>query len=620
MGKIYQLPPHEAQKIAAGEVIERPVNALKELIENSIDADARTITIYLEHGGHALIRVIDDGSGMDEADAHHCFAHHATSKITRVEDVAQLATFGFRGEALTSIDAVSKLTLITKTDQTSTAIQIMRNAGELVACNTVASQTGTDLAIHDLFFNVPARKKFLKTVDTEMRACMQLFYAYCFAYPSIHFTLHSNNKELYNCPRTDSMLTRAQQLWPDQDNEALLVCTAQDKEITLDGFISPPHMHKYDRSHFFFFVNHRWVKNPQLIKAVLKGYAGILPPERYPFGALNITIDPELVDINIHPRKQEVQFLHPRRIETCISSTVKQQLENYTKRHVQNPHSMPMTNFPSTAPHPYTPPLHTPWPMSAWSASANAGAHPEDAVNQISATHQTVHMSSDMITPQSLAMSARPEPSSQNRITHEQQEVATAEQETHIIGQLFTTYIMAQHADCLVLIDQHAAHERIIYERIRARFGSIASVPLLFAQPVHMEQHILDALEPYAELCASFGLIIERMSIDLLHIIATPVHTQTVDYAALVHDIAAYIVAHHTLEPALLHQKIHEHTHAQMACKAAVKAGDLLSMTQMQQIMTDLFATEHCATCPHGRPTIWRISQYEIEKKFKRVG
>src|SRR5579862_4426000 len=293
MAKIKQLPPHEAQKIAAGEVVERPANIVKELIENAIDANATRIAVYVEDGGKQLIRIVDNGCGMDTTDAQLCFDRHATSKITHVSELETIDTFGFRGEALASIASVSVITLMTKEEHALEGTKVIVNANSITGINSVACVTGTDITVQNLFFNVPARKKFLKATQTEWRAIQLLFNAFCFDYPHIHFLLFSESKQIFNCPTSTNLKNRALQIWESQSllrsasyegqaNNHLLDVHVTEKDFSLSGVISDHQYYRYDRSSIYFFVNKRWVKNQHISNAFIKGYANVIPAGRYP--------------------------------------------------------------------------------------------------------------------------------------------------------------------------------------------------------------------------------------------------------------------------------------------------------------------------------------------------
>src|SRR5579885_499555 len=329
MPRIHRLPPHEAHKIAAGEVVERPANVVKELIENALDAGATSITIYIEDGGKKLIRIIDDGSGMSEEDAYLCIEHHTTSKIRSVDDLKTIETFGFRGEALSSICAVSHVVLITKEHDAKHGFRLEIEAGKIINESQVASNRGTDIAIANLFFNVPARKKFLKKRETELNHIIQLVQALSIDYHTIQFKLFSDNKQLINCPAAGSITDRIAQLFDPELSQQMLRIEQSQKNISLNGVISNHQQSRFDRNQIFIFVNNRWVKNYSLVRALLKGYMNVLPAGRFPIGCIKVTIDPTVIDVNIHPRKEEIQFLNPRIVENLITEATKQQLQEH---------------------------------------------------------------------------------------------------------------------------------------------------------------------------------------------------------------------------------------------------------------------------------------------------
>lgn len=359
MQKIKQLSLSEIQKIAAGQVVERPVDVLKELIENAIDAQATIITVYIEQAGHQLIRVVDNGSGMSSADALMCFERHATSKISSFDQLQQLATFGFRGEALYSIVAVSKITLVTKEAESTSGTRVLFNEGLVIKTEEVFCNPGTDIAVQELFFNVPVRKKFLKKPETEWRLLVQLFQTFCFAYPAIHFQLFSEGKLVSNCPSVHSIANRVTQLWDHTPPDALItIPLTQQHGLTLQGIISGQHYFRYNRAHIFFFINNRWIKNYSLSHALLKGYLNVLPQGRYPVGIILLSLPSDQFDVNIHPRKEEVAFVQPKRIEDAITNTVKTCLQERIIPTKEKPTFQPfiqeeITSMPSLPPLPY---------------------------------------------------------------------------------------------------------------------------------------------------------------------------------------------------------------------------------------------------------------------------
>ncbi|HEX4068970.1 MAG TPA: DNA mismatch repair endonuclease MutL, partial [Candidatus Babeliales bacterium] len=508
MAKIKQLPPHEAQKIAAGEVVERPANIVKELIENAIDAGATRIAMYVEDAGKQLIRIVDNGCGMDTTDAQLCFNRHATSKITHVDQLETIDTFGFRGEALASIASVSQITLITKEEQSLEGTKVMVTANNITEINSIACTTGTDITINNLFFNLPARKKFLKTTQTEWRAIQLLFNAFCFDYPHIHFLLFADGKQVFNCPLSLDLQQRALQIWEGQATNHLLELQANEKDFSLSGVISDHQYYRYDRSSMYFFVNKRWVKNQHISNAFIKGYANVIPTGRYPVGIIHITIPAHEVDINIHPRKEEVKFLHPRRVEQALQQAVKHALEKNLSLHLKK--DVTFQAVPQYTTHTNNFNFDLPFaPFDPAFAEASAGrqAFTPEHSRRVKANRLDNHTNTIKNVDEINSSRARSEPveeylraleetlqqvqgerkyetvqldlQTQSKADISLYSVPTTET-YRLIGQYNTTYILVEKEDGLFLVDQHAAHERILYELFSQRFKEVATIQLLF--------------------------------------------------------------------------------------------------------------------------------------------
>jgi DNA mismatch repair protein MutL len=598
MGKIKQLSLHEAHKIAAGEVVERPANAVKELLENALDAGADTISVYIQDGGQQLIRIVDNGSGMASDDAQLCFEQHATSKITSVDQLATLTSFGFRGEALTSIAAISKITLVTREHSASSGLELRRENGKIITFNETSCAPGTDISVHDLFYNVPARKKFLKTAQTEWRHIVQLFQAFCFAYPFVYFKLYSDNALVHNCPPVQTLRDRAHQLWEHNLAQGMIPLTGHTRdEVAITGIISNHQQYRYDRSHIFLYVNNRWIKNPSLVKAIMKGYLNVLPPDRFPAAIINITLPTTLVDINIHPRKEEVQFVHPRIIENLMQGSITKTLEEYHAQRLissaksplslENAHNQKMNV--STSLHNFPPVFSQ---KSLYSPLPSAVAH-------LSSAH-------------SLQIT---QPSLQQMVTSQNMH---DELMVNIIGNAYDTYIIMQTDTELLFIDQHAAHERILYERFKKQFGSLPSIQLVFPQTVMLNAQDLEHLPVLISVLSLHAITIEQIGPEQVIIQSVPVHLKKSPIGEIIKETIALLAEHNHGDSETLSRTLHEKVHAMMACKAAVKAGDKLSQEHMEQLIRDLYQTDNRFTCPHGRPTLWSIPQIDLEKKFKR--
>ncbi len=598
MPKIKKLSPEQAQKIAAGQVVERPSNVVKELIENALDAGATEITIYIEKAGKSVIRVVDNGCGMSREDAKLCFGHHATSKITSVDDLQHITTFGFRGEALSAICAVSNVVLITKQKEDKQATLLELASTKIARETTTAANVGTDIAIKNLFFNVPVRKKFLKKDETEWRQIQTLFQAFCLQHMHVHFSLIADGKQQYNCPVVSQTIDRVVQLWDHSVARHMLHIDAKDEKqnLSASGVISNHQFYKYNRNTIFFFVNNRWIKNFKLANALIKGYQNVLPADKYPMACVTITIDPALIDVNIDPRKEEIKFLHPRTIEVLLKDAVKKQLQEHlsaqlqkqpTFNHMSEPFrpAMPMQFKPAridTSP--------TPNPMPAASFEKQILQDQQQAVQKMQESTQPLLVQQEMLNESSYP----------------------------IIGQYKKTYILLEKDDGLFIVDQHAAHERVLYELFSKRFEEVATINLLFPQVIDLSAQHMRALLPHLELFKKHGISLEEFGENKVVIHATPVHVKDISLDQLVRQVAEWIIRYQTVDLDQLYKQISNKLNAQMACKAAIKAGDTMSEKQMVRLLDDLNKTENRYICAHGRPTGWLLSLHEIEKKFKR--
>lgn len=606
MQKIHHLAPEEAQKIAAGEVAERPANVVKELLENSLDAGATEISLFIEDGGKKLIRIVDNGYGMSKEDAYLCIEHHATSKITTVGDLSTIATFGFRGEALSSIASVSHLSLTTKEASADAGICLSIESGSPIKETVVAAKTGTDISVQDLFYNVPARQKFLKSPETEWRAIVQLFQAVCLAHKDVSFKLFHNERPIYTVPRADTLEDRICQVFEPALKNKLLISEVHEERMGLSivAAVSRPEYTRFDRSQIFYFVNNRWVKNYKLGQALIKAYQGMLQPQRYPAGVLLITLDAPYVDINIHPRKEEVQFLHPRIISDLIEKTVHEALQR-----AQENLFKPAQSLPKASTREFTDPLPKSYAQTPFVAS------PREMPRKAPLTPPPTQENQDAFLKAVTAYFSQEEGPPMTKDTNL---TIVSDLQYRLIGQIQNTYILIEIDESLVYIDQHAAHERIMYERLRSQFEEIARVRLLFPQVVHVTTSDLDLIEPHLELLQSFGIEAQRMSETELVINATPLFVKNQSLEDCIKQAIAVLHEHQYLDEEDLKKIIQERVHALLSCKAAVKAGDELSDEAMHSIISELYSCDNKLTCPHGRPTVWELKNSDLEKKFKR--
>jgi len=594
--KIHLLDPLQSQQIAAGEVVERPANIVKELIENSIDAGATVINITIKKAGKHLISISDNGCGMNEEDATLCFARHATSKLTAVDQLTSLNTFGFRGEALASVAAVAHVTLTTKTaDQPFLGTTITYAHGIYTGTTATACPVGTTITITNLFDTLPVRKTFLKQDETEWHAIQSIIHGMALTHLNISFSVIKDNTPVITAPAVTTLKDRITQLWNHTLSAQLTTIDHTARGAHITGLISQPPYARYGKDLIMFWVNNRLVKNNDITRAITKGYLQSLPVGKYPAAFLAITVDKNTVDVNIHPRKEEVRFTHPGIIATVIQEAITNGLEHSLNNQLQ---STPLTAPTITAPSVYSPhePLHR-------------------FVQPLQPTWQ----------PEPLPFTAPPQQQYEQAPINQPADLpaiaqrTTAEQSFTIIGQLFNTYILIQTDDQLIMIDQHAAHERILYHQYTARFTAKEGTQLLFPETITLATPAaLEAITQVTDFFTDQGILFSQTGPHHLMITAAPPQLQKEGLASIIHEAADFVMTHQELDATAFRQKLNEHVHSHLACKMAVKAGDALENSTMRTLVSQLLTTPNRFMCVHGRPTMWPISKIECEKRFKR--
>jgi DNA mismatch repair protein MutL len=615
MNKIKQLSEQEALKIAAGEVVERPASVVKETVENAIDASATEISLYIEQAGKQLIRIVDNGFGMSAQDAKLCFQNHATSKIQSVDDINTIHSFGFRGEALASISSISQITLKTKLLENDLGTHIVYENQKFKTEEECACAQGTDLQIKNLFYNTPVRKKFLKQDETECNQIQTLFHAFCLSNTKIHFKLYRDNRLILNAPAVKTVRDRASQLWSHNFSqniipiiqkavrpepvEGFLRTNKISQSINISGFISNHNFWRYGRQHIFFFVNNRWVKNAELSKGLLKGYKNVLPPARFPAAFLFITIDKKLVDINIHPRKEEVRFVKPVTVQNTVQQSVTQTLDQYISEQLKPVHQ--------------TSPAIT---KTIASAQEELNSEQEAIVSKDQSEQQPkINFPSpweDIITKQKpVETFHNPEPIQQVTIEPEKETFK-------IIGQILKTYIVIENKQGLLIIDQHAAHERILYEKYLKNFEQKDGTRLLFPEIVKLNENQINIILKEKDFFKKQGIELEQIGKNEIALKTSPPKIQSNSLKDLIFEAVEFIEENEQLDEETFRKKLNEHMHSHMACKMAIKAGDELDHTMMQNVVNELMEVDNRFICVHGRPTMWTMSQQELIKKFRR--
>ena len=615
-------------RIAAGEVVERPAAALKELIENALDAGARRIDIEAEMGGRRLIRVRDDGIGMRREDALSALQRHATSKIATDTDLTRIATLGFRGEALPSIASVSRMEILTRAFEEETGTRIVVEGGTVQSIEEVGAPIGTTVTVRDLFYNVPARLKFLKTVPTELGHLIETVTRYAFAYPDVSFRLVHERQELIFTPGSGDLLTAVASVWGRETVQGMVTVEYERDGVRVWGLIAPPHQTRPTRQHQYFFVNLRPVRNKTLTAALDEAYKSLTPEKRHPASILLIGIDPRQVDVNVHPAKIEVRFQREQVVFEAVVHAIRAAL----LQHGMIPSALPSSTARSAAITPApppdaetiyrilmgraglapAPPASAPPPTDAPEPDAPPAPTWERGRPDRTAppAHESKHAPSP--TPLSEALPTLEPPPVQT--TH--LPFAYLLEDLTILGQVQNTYIVVATRQGLALIDQHVAHERVLYEQLCHKRGALPVPKQHLLNPETLQLSHRDSLllqERLPELEA-VGFELEPFGADAYLIRAVPAALKGDPVQAL-RDIVDELVE---LTVTKRLPSAREQIWITASCKMAIKAGDPLSMPEMQKLIEDLARTENPYLCPHGRPITILLPWGEIERKFKR--
>ena len=579
------LPPEVASQIAAGEVVERPASVVKELLENALDAGAKSVTVNITSAGRTLVQVADDGAGIPADELALGVERHATSKLTSTDDLFRIVTLGFRGEALASIGSVSRLTLTSRTADSSAGARLRVEGGSIGKPEKIGAPVGTVVSVADLFYNVPARLKFLKQDATERRAIDALLTRYALAYPDVRFKLaEGSTLSLQTAGDGDRRAILAALYGVDVARQMLDVLAEEDG-FKLTGFISPSALTRSNRKEITFFVNGRWVQDTPLTTALLQAYHTLLMVGRYPLAALFIEVPPEEVDVNVHPAKAEVRFRNPDKAFSFVQRAARRALLAYAP-------------VPQVA------------PQNLWGRSDDR-PQTTDSRPQVDAAWILGHDE------QTVVSSPPPTANGQPPTAENQSSIPTIPL-LRLIGQIGATYLVAEGPDGLYLIDQHAAHERVLFEKLMAQHEkkAIPSQALLAPTVVHLQSANAKLLEDQLAILHHFGFDIEPFGTNTYQVRAVPALFANADPAAALRALVEDFEEDETPLQNELEAKI-----AGRVCKRlAVKAGQVLAPDEQRALLNDL---ENCAsprTCPHGRPTMIHLSVELLERQFGRKG
>lgn len=593
MSFVHVLDDNTINKIAAGEVVERPASVIKELVENAIDAKADRIEVEIMAGGTSFMRVSDNGIGMSREDAEKAILRHATSKIVQVDDLQAIATLGFRGEALPSIASVSRFNLQTRQAGAELGTEIKITGGKTTEIGVAGCNLGTTIRVEDLFFNTPARKKFLKTNNTESGRINEFIIKLAISHPEIAFKLINNNKSSLATPGRGDLKETLQSLYGASVGQSLLPLEFEDEDIKLWGFVSKPSAIRSSRSWQTFIVNGRIIASRAIAKAIDNAYHALIPKSGYPLIALNIEVPQHTIDVNVHPQKTEMKFEDESRIFKAVYKAVLDAVRpkgqvgqlgqlaaqaDHVQQHVEKGlqelnFGQPVMNFP----------LREEKPAMTWQEGTIALAQ-DKSVKSVQS------------------------------VVDEEEKLPTAGMIP--IGQVDDTYIIAQDEDSLYIVDQHAAHERVLFDRFSAQAEHIPSQQLLVHLILDFSTHESQIIEENLELLAGLGFGLEPSGPNQFRLMEVPADVPSSQAEEFIREVLASMEELHRPTAAELRQAVLATT----ACKAAIKAGFKLNYRQMEILLQELNDTAMPYTCPHGRPTIIKFSSDELAKMFKRTG
>ncbi|GGA24740.1 DNA mismatch repair endonuclease MutL [Psychrobacillus lasiicapitis] len=600
MGQIIVMEELLSNKIAAGEVVERPASVVKELVENAIDAESTSIEIILEEAGLAKIQVTDNGKGMDEADAVQSFSRHATSKITTEHDLFRIRSLGFRGEALASIASVSKISLWTS-DGENVGTKVELEGGRIISCTPAPIRRGTDIAVTQLFFNTPARLKYLKTIQTELGHSIDLINRLALSYPNIAFKLIHNAQTIIQTSGRGDLRQVLASIYGVTNVKKMVPFEKESSDFQISGFATMPEITRASKNYITILVNGRWVKHYGLNNAIVDAYHTLLPIGRYPIVVLNIETDPMLTDVNVHPAKHQIRLSKEKELMELVRQTIRSVIHRVQQppKIIEKPEVKKQQSVQFDFFKPYTPPEEPVAPVT------------EELSEQPTIIHEA----------------QTPLPQEQTPVVEPYVEEAYIEEvvaekqpfpDLHVVGQIHGTYIVAQSDDGFYLIDQHAAQERIKYEFYKEKVGEVNAgerqallLPLTFHYSLDEAYRIKESIQALQDV----GIFLEEFGSSSFVVREHPTWFPAGHETKIIENLIEQVLTNRKTDI----KKLREEAAIMMSCKLSIKANHYLTMHDMEQLLQSLKAAQHPLTCPHGRPVIVHFSTYEVEKMFKRV-
>ena len=644
MAKIQLLDQKTIDNIAAGEVIERPASVVKELVENAVDAKANAVTVEIKDGGMTLIRVTDNGIGIPKDQVKTAFLRHATSKIRSVEDLLSVSSLGFRGEALSSISAVAQVELVTKTAESFSGVSYKIYGGEEEAFDDIGAPDGTTFLVKNLFYNTPARRKFLKSATTEAGYVEQMMVHIALSHPEISFKFIHNNKNKIYTSGNGKVKDIIYHIYGRDVAGALIPLEAQNEDVKVTGFVAKPYVSRGNRNYESYFINGRYIKSSIIYKAIEEGYRTFTMKHRYPFVCLDFKIDQELLDVNVHPTKMEIRFRNGREIYELVVDAVRAAL--LQRDLVQDV----LRETPKKKELPKTKEVKKPEPFEVNRRKEEVqkvDQQGQGVQQQVEKQRQAVQQQIEKPSHPVKKTLTASEPSkntkkptyaglnyntqkkefpqyktdelSSNQMTLREDPVFSvqARPDRKILGQLFKTYWLIEYEDQLFIMDQHAAHEKVNYERLMKNFKEkeIYSQRLEPPMVVTVSMTEAEALTRYKDAFAGLGFTIESFGGNEYCIREVPANLYGIGERDLFMELLDAVSQENgTLDTEVIASKI-----ATMACKMSIKGNQRVSLMEVEHLLDELMKLENPYQCPHGRPTIIKMSKYEIDKKFKRI-
>lgn len=635
MPKIIQLDRHVADLIAAGEVVERPASAVKELVENSIDAGAKNITIELQNGGMTFLRITDDGCGMEPVDARTAFLRHATSKIRKKEDLACIGTLGFRGEALAAISSVSKIDLLTRAQGAENGVRLHLEAGKVLSEEPAGCPYGTTILVRELFYNTPARMKFMKSDAAESSAVFSVVQQQALAHPEISFRFLKDGQEQLHTDGQGDRMAAIYAIYGRELANNMLPVDGSWEKLRVRGFVTKPTATRGNRAWQSFFVNNRYIKSRLLSAAVEEAYRNQIMVGRFPACVLEIDMPVQAVDVNVHPAKTEVKFLSEREVFDAVHYAVLSTLSRAAGR----PEWKTPEKKQEAAPQPQSQPKAVQPPKPGFYQTMQASEYRRQAAQQPVQKPAQPVLASPVQLPRSEPVPAqqsfplpkpevRPEPKPEPKIEvrpepkpepvkepEAQQALSVPEEPFRIIGEALHTYIIVEQGEAVLFLDKHAAHERIRFEALKKEDHPIMAQLLLAPVSAELSREEAAAVLENRALLERCGFETEDFGGGDVLIRQIPSDVDVEDAKALLQELAGDLLAGKTLDPDSLRDNL-LHT---IACKSAIKAGWQTSDEELRRLVQEVLSRDDIKYCPHGRPVCVTLTKRQLEKQFKRV-